>query len=89
MRDHNLAAIHDRIDEEHFENHMHDQAIKALQDRVNLLEAAVRELRAMVFEREDASDGRDLVRMQHAQLRMDEPGPRQVRRTRSRVPRAL
>jgi hypothetical protein len=49
MRDHNLAAIHDRIDEEHFEVRMHDQAISALQERVNLLEAAVRELREVVF----------------------------------------
>jgi hypothetical protein len=49
MKDYNLAAIHDRIDEEHFEVHLHEQAIKALQERVNQLEATVRELREVVF----------------------------------------
>lgn len=57
MRDYNLAAIHDRIDEEHFENRMHAQAIDALQRRVNLLEATVRELRLIVGALEESLHG--------------------------------
>lgn len=39
-----IAAIHDRIDEEHFELRLHANAIEALQRRVLLLEAAIRDL---------------------------------------------
>ena len=49
MASHNIAAIHDRIDEEHFELRLHASAIAALQQRVIVLEAAVRELRAEAF----------------------------------------
>jgi hypothetical protein len=49
MSSHNIAAIHDRIDEEHFEVRLHASAITALQQRVNILEAAVRELRLAEF----------------------------------------
>ena len=49
MPNHNLLAIHDRIDEEHFEVRLHTQAIDALQRRVLELEAAVRELRGQMF----------------------------------------
>jgi predicted RNase H-like nuclease (RuvC/YqgF family) len=53
MKDYNLAAIHDRIDKEHFEVHMHEQAIQALQRRVNELERTVDHLRRAVFERDE------------------------------------
>ena len=49
MASHNIAAIHDRIDEEHFELRLHASAITALQQRVIVLEAAVRELRVETF----------------------------------------
>ena len=49
MSSRTIAAIHDRIDEEHFELHLHASAIDALQRRVLLLEAAVRELRLETF----------------------------------------
>ena len=49
MSSRNIAAIHDRIDEQHFEVRLHASAIDALQRRVNLLEAAVLELRAEAF----------------------------------------
>lgn len=49
MASHNIAAIHDRIDEEHFELRLHASAIAALQQRVIVLEAAVRELRVAEF----------------------------------------
>src|SRR5260370_1140273 len=42
-------AIADWIDEEHFEMRLHASAIQALQQRVNQLEAAVRELRTEAF----------------------------------------
>ena len=45
MRDHNLTAIHDRIDEEHFQVHLNMKVIDALQRKVAELEAAVRELK--------------------------------------------
>ncbi len=56
MSSRNIAAIHDRIDEEHFELRLHAAAIDALQRRVIVLEAAVRDLRAEAFggERPDA-----------------------------------
>ena len=49
MSSHNIAALHDRIDEEHFEVSLHASAINALQQRVIVLEAAVRELRLEEF----------------------------------------
>lgn len=49
MASHSIAAIHDRIDEEHFELRLHAGAIAALQQRVIILEAAVRELRVEAF----------------------------------------
>jgi hypothetical protein len=49
MSSRNIAAIHDRIDEEHFEVRLHASAIDALQRRVIILEAAVRELRVEAF----------------------------------------
>jgi hypothetical protein len=49
MPAYSFAAIHDRIDEEHFEVRLHAQALAALQRRLNLLEAAVRELRGEAF----------------------------------------
>ena len=49
MSSHNIAAIHDRIDEEHFEVRLHASAIDALQRRVVILEAAVAELRTEAF----------------------------------------
>lgn len=51
MSSHNIAALHDRIDEEHFELRVHASAIGALQRRVLLLETAVRELRLEAFGR--------------------------------------
>ena len=51
-----IAAIHDRIDEEHFEMRLHSSAITALQQRVNHLEAAVRELRRLVFDEAAGDD---------------------------------
>ena len=71
MKDYNLAAIHDRIDEEHFEVRMHDQAIKALQDRVNLLEAAVREFREVIFH-ERIDDENDVERQLGRRLKSTE-----------------
>ena len=53
MADRNILALHDRIDEEHFETHLLKQAVRSLQERVNLLEAEVRELRREAFARED------------------------------------
>jgi hypothetical protein len=59
--DRNILAIHDRIDEEHFEIHLLKQAVHALQQRVILLESEVRELRRLAFDDEDlrtTEDGR-------------------------------
>lgn len=59
-----IAALHDRIDEEHFEMRLHANAIAALQRRVNQLEAAVRELRRLAFDDEaaDLAQGSGLVK---------------------------
>jgi hypothetical protein len=59
MSSRNIAAIHDRIDEEHFELRLHASAIDALQRRVVLLEAAVRELRLEAFGELNEADGRN------------------------------
>lgn len=53
MANPHIAALHDRIDEEHFEMRLHSSAIAALQQRVIMLEAAVRELRRLAFDDED------------------------------------
>jgi hypothetical protein len=58
MSSHSIAAIHDRIDEEHFELRLHAGAITALQRRVVLLEAAVRELRLDAFGTVNEADRR-------------------------------
>jgi len=79
MANHNIAAIHDRIDEEHFEMRLHASAIAALQRRVNELEAAVRELRGLVFD----DEARDLV----AGTRLAEPIPRRSHPAARRGPR--
>ena len=44
-----ISALHDRIDELLFEHHLHAGAITALQQRVIVIEAAVRELRLEAF----------------------------------------
>jgi len=49
MSSHNIAALHDRIDEEHFEIRLCASAITALQRQVGELEAAIRELRTAAF----------------------------------------
>jgi hypothetical protein len=71
MVDRNLLALHDRIDEEHFEVHLLKQAVRSLQERVILLESEVRELRREAFERQDSEP-----------VRPDTPAP--VRAVRSR-----
>ena len=45
MSDRNILAIHDRIDEEHFEIGLLKQAVRSLQQRVIILESEIRELR--------------------------------------------
>lgn len=49
MSSRNIAAINDRIDELLFEHRLHASSIEALQRRVVILEAAVRELRVGAF----------------------------------------
>jgi hypothetical protein len=66
--DRNLLALHDRLDEEHFDLHLLQSAVRALQQRVNLLEAEVRELRRNAFAAEDErndqqSNGRRTTRI--------------------------
>lgn len=60
-----IAALHDRVDEAHFELRLHASAIDALQRRVNLLEAAVSELRTETF---GAQAGKQLPRHQAAEV---------------------
>jgi hypothetical protein len=55
MVDRNILAIHDRIDEEHFEVRLLSQAVRTLQERVLLLETEVRELRREALTREDSA----------------------------------
>ena len=52
MSDRNILAIHDRIDEEHFELHMLTAAVRSLQQRVIILESEIRELRRESLDRE-------------------------------------
>lgn len=61
MRAQNLAAIHDRIDEEHFEIKMQLQAIQALQRTVADLGRAVRALEATVMNLEDEAREKEQV----------------------------
>jgi hypothetical protein len=56
--DKNILAIHDRIDEEHFEVRLLSQAVRALQEKVSLLQAEVRELRRENLAEEE--DGNEL-----------------------------
>jgi len=58
MSSRNIAAIHDRIDEEHFELRLHASALEALQRRVVLLETAVSELRLDAFGAVNEADRR-------------------------------
>lgn len=53
MSDRNILAMHDRIDEEHFELHMLTAAVRSLQQRVIILESQIRELRREELARED------------------------------------
>lgn len=57
--DRNILALHDRIDEEHFDLHLLTQAVRALQERVILLESEVRELRRLAFDVEDQRSAQD------------------------------
>ena len=52
MSDRNILALHDRIDEEHFELHMLTAAVRSLQQRVIILESEIRELRRESLDRE-------------------------------------
>jgi hypothetical protein len=54
MSDHNILAIHDRIDEEHFELGLLKHAVRSLQQRVIILESEVRELRREALSAEDS-----------------------------------
>lgn len=54
MSDRNILAIHDRIDEHHFELHMLTAAVRSLQQRVVILESEIRELRREYLDREAA-----------------------------------
>ena len=58
MSDRNILAIHDRIDEEHFEIGLLKQAVRSLQQRVIILESEIRELRREELGREDS----DIIR---------------------------
>lgn len=53
MSDRNILAIHDRIDEEHFELHMLTAAVRSLQQRVIILESQIRALRREALADED------------------------------------
>jgi hypothetical protein len=53
MSDRNILAIHDRIDEEHFEIGLLKQAVRSLQQRVIILESEIRELRREELTRQD------------------------------------
>ena len=69
--DRNTLALHDRIDEEHFELHLLKGAVRALQERVLLLEAEVRELRRLAFDVEEERTAEDRG--------LADPLPRRVR----------
>lgn len=71
MSDRNLLAIHDRIDEEHFQVHLHSSAIESLQRKVAQLEAAVGDLRELIFNGEinGQSDGGRLAKQVQGRVR--------------------
>jgi len=54
MVDGNILALHDRIDEEHFDLHLLKGAVRALQERVVLLEGEIRTLRRETVELENS-----------------------------------
>jgi len=56
MVDRNILSLHDRIDEEHFEVHMLKSAVRALQEKVALLEARVRELSREAVDHDDSGE---------------------------------
>lgn len=58
MPDRTLLAIHDRIDDEHFEVHLLKGAVAALQRTVHALEAQVRELQHEVLELQEVREER-------------------------------
>lgn len=58
MSDRNILAIHDRIDEEHFEIGLLKQAVRSLQQRVIILESEIRELRREQLTQEEDGDPR-------------------------------
>lgn len=80
-----IVALHDRIDEEHFEMRLHTSAIAALQQRVLELEAAVRELRRLAFDEVDTEAAADrrlaksVPRRSRASARRGSQGNLQVR----------
>jgi hypothetical protein len=53
--DRNILSLHDRIDEEHFDLHLLKAAVRALQERVVLLESEVRDLRRAARDQEELS----------------------------------
>jgi Mg2+ and Co2+ transporter CorA len=55
MKSYNLAAIHDRIDEQQFEVRMQHHDVQSLQRRVAELERLVDQLRRAVFERDEVT----------------------------------
>lgn len=86
MAHHSILAIHDRIDEEHFELHLHRAAIDALQRRVNLLEAAVRDLRRLALDDEDLEHAADTAHELSRQRDRRKPPPRRAARADRRTP---
>lgn len=50
MMNRTLMAIHDRIDEEHFDNRMHAQDIRRLKERMEDLAARMEELERLWWE---------------------------------------
>jgi len=56
MVDRNILSLHDRIDEEHFDLHLLKSAVRALQERVILLESQVRELQREALDRPDSGE---------------------------------
>jgi len=54
MVDRNILTLHDRIDEEHFDLHLLKGAVRALQERVVLLESEVRALRREALDLENS-----------------------------------
>jgi len=78
MPDRNILALHDRIDEEHFEVHLLKQAVRALQESVSLLESEVRELHRLAFDDEERRTTQD-GRLVEEVPRRDRAAPRRSR----------